>query len=200
MRRDASPPSSPHLGDYDFHDLLRDVRAADGAACARLHDLFSPHLQSVIRHHLARPVEKLYDPVDLEQEVWVTFFADELQRQEFAHADNLTWFLDSMARNTARNVYRRHVAAGKRSLRREVPLGAYPEEAEEWIDPRVDPAGEVAAEDLWQGLLRRVKARDREILAALREGGDAGEVAARAGVSVRTVQRLLLVVRRWIEQ
>jgi len=175
--------------DGEFHQLLRRLLDGDENAAADLVARYSLALRVVIRHHLDSRVRPALDSVDVEQQVWASFFGRALFRDSLEDPDKLRQFLCGMARRKALMASRDHLRH-RRDRRREVPLEAAAAGASL---PAQLPGPEEAAEreDLWLHALGGLPPAWRAALRLLREGHKPAEVAAGLGVCARTLTRVL---------
>jgi RNA polymerase sigma factor (sigma-70 family) len=188
-----SGPSVP-TGDVrleEFREVCEQARAGKPEACEELHRLFSPYVRRTIRRRTHRVLRKLYDTADLLQYVWLAFFLDVLPSRTFQHPRQLVQLLNRLARNEVLNVYRYHVEAQKRDLSREVPLEGEGARSSGNRPTQEEPWRYLAVCDELDWVLHELSEPDRAVLNALRQGDKPEEAAARFGVSVRKVWRIL---------
>src|SRR5205823_773947 len=98
-----------------FQELLDRARTGDAEACASLFRRFGPHVRRVVRRHLSQRLRKVFDSLDLTQDVWASFFAHILPGQDFRTPADLLGFLTGVARHKAIGLHDRQVRTQKRS-------------------------------------------------------------------------------------
>src|SRR5262249_33221570 len=158
---------------------------------------------ALARGRLDALVRQKVDAEDVVQSVFKSFFLRHAEgRWDLGGWDGLWALLTVLTvRKCGRSA--RHYRAARRDARREVSPRA---EADEGLAACADLAREpspeeaaVLAETLEQ-LLAPLDQRDRDIVVLALQGHDTAEVAARAGCSQRSVQRVLLWVRSRLER
>ena len=178
-------PSDPTSA--EFQGLVRRARAGDAEASRHLFNLYQRHVLRAIRPLLHRPLNKAYEEDDLAQEAWLTVFLRVAGGTPFQTPAEFRGYLTGVARNQVLKCSRDCVHTAWHSLAREAPLTA----AELEIAGGNDPSAFLSGEDQWDFLLGQLAPVEVVILTAVRAGDSCGEAADRAGVSHRTVQRLL---------
>ncbi len=171
-----------------FPDLMRRVRAGDGAAAAELVRHYEPAVRRVVRLRLDPRLRRLYDSLDICQAVLGNFFtAAAAGRLELDTPEQLVNLLAVMARNEVLKEGRRQRAA-RRDIRRDTPVGSGIGQVQA-ADPT--PSKEAAARDLVQEVRRRLTP-DESRLAELRDQGhDWAAIAAEVGGSPEALRKKL---------
>jgi RNA polymerase sigma factor (sigma-70 family) len=175
----------------EFREVCEQARAGKPEACEELYRRFSPSVRRTIQRRTHRVLRKLYDTADLLQYVWLAFFLDVLPSRTFQHPQELLRLLNRLARNEVLNVYRYHVEAQKRDLSREVPLEDARARSNRLSSTQEEPSQHLAVCDELDWVLHELSETDRAVLEALRQGDKPEEAAARFGISVRKVWRIL---------
>jgi len=176
-----------------FEELLADVRAGRPGAAQRLYDLYAGHVMRAVRLRLPGRLRSRFDSLDFCQDVWASIFACPPDPDNFATPEKLAAFLMRVAQNKVNMAVRQHIGTQKHDAASEVPLaeaGALPGRQEP-LAPDPTPSAALADRDAWDRLLDRFPPVHRRILVLLREGRTQAEAAAAAGVTTRTVQRVL---------
>jgi RNA polymerase sigma factor (sigma-70 family) len=158
------------LEEQAFRELLRQARAGDEDAAARLVREYEPQIRRRIRVHLApSPLGRLLEPVDICQSVLVAFF-HRLAGGGFHLLQTprqLVHLLLTMARNKLTDHARRQHAR-RRDQRRLDPAAAA--DLDRLPDDSPSPPEVVAGEDFLQEVYRRLSPEERR-LADLRAAG-----------------------------
>lgn len=170
----------------EFEHLLAGCRRREPGAFASLVERYLPHVRAAVRRRLNRRLRARFDSADFTQNVWASFFQMTLDRLDVTTEAALLAYLSRMAEVKVFEEVR-HQHAQKADVRRDVPLGEVPEPS-----GRVPtPSGELAAADRWEALTAGLSARDQDMLGMLREGHTYQAIAARFGLTPKTVQRLM---------
>lgn len=183
--------------------LLAEARQGHGGALGSLLELYTNYLRLLARTQIDLHLRARANPSDLVQETFLEAFRDFGQFRGDTEAEFLAWLRRILVRNLARLV-ERHVKAGKRSVRREVPLDRRLKELEQSAD-RIDAAlvnhgsspncqaqrRELAA--VLADQLARLSEADREVIVLRNlEGLPFEEVARRLGRTPGAVRVLWL--------
>jgi RNA polymerase sigma factor (sigma-70 family) len=189
-----------HDAPEDFAVLMRRARAGCPEAAREVFELFNPHVQRVVRRHLARRLRRRYDSQDFLQAVWASFFLIPAERYTFAHPDDLVNFLARIAANKVIETGRRQLQTLKNDVGRELPIEQLPAgdgpigAAAVSAEPpgrEPTPSQVAIAEERWCLLLRNQPPPRRRVLELLRQGHSLGEAAEQTGVHPKVIQRLL---------
>lgn len=182
---------SDHLS--RFRELMERVRAGSPEAVQELIDRYGALILRVIRRRLHKKLRSKFDSQDFSQDVWASFFAIPPEQFTFERPDILVRFLARMASHKVYDVLRQRLDSQKHDLRREVsmegPAGRLVEEM-----PGCDPTpSQVAiAEEEWEKLMARQPSDcHRTILVLRRRGNTQEQIAAKLGLEVKMVQRVL---------
>jgi RNA polymerase sigma factor (sigma-70 family) len=170
----------------EFESLLAGCRRRESVAFAALVERYLPHVRAAVRRRLNPRLRARFDSADFTQNVWASFFQMSLDRLDLTTEAALVAYLARMAEVKVFEEVR-HQLTRKADVRRDVPLGEVPEPS-----GRVPtPSGEVAAADRWAELTAGLSTRDQDMLGMLRDGHTHQAVAARFGLTAKTVQRLM---------
>jgi RNA polymerase sigma factor (sigma-70 family) len=172
----------------EFHNLLHRVRAGSAEAARILFDRYEPLVRRAARRQLARSLRVYFDSLDCTQDVFASFFTMPADRQRFDSPESFVAYLAEMTRNVVReNVRLRR--AQRRDVRRERAIDGTSAWATAAPDPT--PSQYAIANEKWSRLLDGLPARDRQVVELLRLGHAQAEIAARLGISTRTVRRII---------
>ncbi|QJX01298.1 RNA polymerase sigma factor [Frigoriglobus tundricola] len=168
-------------------DLLEKLRLGDAHAAEQVFTTYEPYLRKVVRRQLTARLRTRFDSLDIVQSAWRDLL------HGFRHAgwrfttvNHLTAFLVRATRNRFIDRYRQHRAA----IERETPL-TWEAQAELARPGAPSPGDLVGAEDLWQRMLDLCPPEHRELLRLRREGVALPDLAARFGLHVGSVRRIL---------
>ena len=184
----------------EFAAMMRRVRAGCPDAAREVFDRFNPHVQRVVRRHLARRLRRHYDSIDFLQAVWASFFLTPADRYTFDCPDDLVGFLATIAANKVIEAYRHQVLTLKNDVGREMPIGQLPAGdlpagpapvSAEPAGREPSPSQVAIAEERWELLLRDQPPLRRRVLELIRQGHSLGEAAEQTGVHPKAIQRLL---------
>lgn len=181
----------------EFAELLQRVRAGDPEASRLLVERYSPHVYRVVRRCLAQRLRRCYDSQDFLQAVWSSFFLVPAERFAFNAPEELIGFLARLATHKVIDAYRGQLASRKRDVGREPALLPIAEADDATNVPARQPtASQLAmADEEWERLVRDQSPGRRHVLELLRLGHTREEVAARTGIHVKAIQRLVRKLR-----
>jgi RNA polymerase sigma-70 factor (ECF subfamily) len=186
-----------------FDDLMARVRAGDEAAASQLFHRFASRLIALARGRLDALVRQKVDPEDVVQSVFKSFFLRHAEGQWDLGGWEGLWALLTVLTVRRCGRHAAHYRRASRDVRREAaprdgenePLAVCAALARE---PSPAEAAELA--DTLGELLTSLDQRDRDIVVFSLQGYETAEVAARAGCSQRSVQRVLQWVRSRLER
>ena len=164
--------------DVPFSDLVRRVRAGDGAAAAELVRRYEPALRVAVRVRLSDPsLRRVLDSMDVCQSVLANFFVRAAAGQfDLDRPEQLLGLLATMARNKVTNLALRERAARRGGGRVRGGLGGA-----DCADPGPSPSQVVAGDELLRAFRDRLSPEECR-LADRRAGGLAwAEIAAEVG-------------------
>jgi RNA polymerase sigma factor (sigma-70 family) len=183
------PAPRPDLPPDSFQGLIEHAAAGKTGACQRLYDQYHDIVLGVVRRHLQRRLRTMLDSIDVTQNVWKSLFGILQGGQPFAGPNEFLAYLTGIARNKTLLENRQAIEVEKRSLSHEEPLAKHAGEVIERPDPAASPTDRAAIADEWDKFLQSVPEDVRLAFVALRRGESQADVAARLGVSVRTLRR-----------
>jgi RNA polymerase sigma-70 factor (ECF subfamily) len=172
-----------------FQDLIRRVRAGDGAAAAELVRLYEPTIRRVARVRLADPrLRRLFDSQDVCQSVFGSFFVRAaLGEYDLQTPEQLLNLLVAMSRKKAIDQGRR-AAAARRDFRRVEPAEGHEQRL---TDAQPSPSQEVAGAELLAEFRRRLSEEERRLADARAAGRDWEQIAAEHGRSAEALRKQL---------
>jgi RNA polymerase sigma factor (sigma-70 family) len=179
----------------ELKQFLARIRAGDEDAARELLRRYEAKVRLVVRRQLPKLMRSRFDSQDFVQSIWGSFFRRIKDSPlELQDAGNLIGFLARAARNKVIDEYRR-ASSRKHDMRREESMWEGAEHRE--LADAAETASEVAeaSEALVQlrGLLPENR---REVLELKAAGFSTAEIAARLGLSERTVRRVIEDLRR----
>jgi RNA polymerase sigma factor (sigma-70 family) len=179
----------------EFGLLMERVRAGCPDATAEVFHRYSPHIRRIARRRLHQRLRAQFDSQDFAQAVWASFFLTPADRYTFETPDQLMGFLARLTCHKVVEAARQRLGTRKYDAAREVPLAqlAHLDRDHEYVPAGRDPTpSQVAiANERWERLLSGQPPHARRALELLRDGMTQREVAARVGLSCRSVKRLL---------
>jgi RNA polymerase sigma-70 factor (ECF subfamily) len=166
--------------------LLHRLGRGDLAAAEQVFVTYEPYLRKVVRRLLPAYLRARFDSIDVVQSVWADLL-DRLAQADwrFEGPGQLHAFLVTVTRNRFLDRVRQHKASLAREARaaRAAALPSAP--------------GEVAqAGELWQRMLALCPPAHRDVLHLKREGYAVDEIAARTGLHVGSIRRILATLAR----
>jgi RNA polymerase sigma factor (sigma-70 family) len=167
--------------------LVEQLNRGDDAAAEQVFRTYEPYLRKVVRRLLPAHLRPKFDSVDVVQSVWADVFAAfRAGGLRFGSVAQLRAFLVRATRNRFIDRVRQHQTAASH----ERPGGA------DDLDglpgrPHPRPSEVLAADELWDQLVRLCPHEHRELLQMSRHGATAAEIAARVGLHEGSVRRIL---------
>ncbi len=184
-------------------DLVARWRAGDQQAAAELFHRYANRLVGLARNHLSRRVGQRFDPEDIVQSVFRSFFADaQAGRYDIQRGGDLWRLLVTITLGKTRN-QAKHSRRAKRSVEREQGFGS--EDSLLGLQPDVlarapTPLHAAALVDELEQLMARLTPPDRRIVELRLQGYKLAEIAGLVERSQRTVCRVLEEVKQELEQ
>lgn len=188
-----------------FHVFFSELRRGNPDACKRLLRQYTIRLSSLARANLDERIRGRLDPEDIIQSVFRSFFRRLNQGElniDFGEWNGLWSLLAQMTILKCRAQVEFH-RAQKRDVRREVvATSVIADDADELADnwepicPEPTPQETAAVVDMIESILRGLPTdQHRQALAMRLEGLGSNEIARTLGVTVRSVQRSLKLIR-----
>lgn len=171
--------------DATDHSLLRRLRAGEDDAATALYLRYADHLRALAARQSSPALATRLDPDDIVQSVFRTFFRRvNTSSYDVPAGDDLWRLFLVIALHKIRNAAAHH-RAGKRDVRQSVPLGD------------ADPAAGADENSLTvlrlvvEDSIARLPEPARELVRLRIDGHEVADIAARAGRSKRSVERVL---------
>jgi RNA polymerase sigma-70 factor (ECF subfamily) len=173
-----------------FEDLMRRVRAGDGAAATELLRRYEPTIRRVVRVRLVDArLQRLFDSMDICQSVFGSFFVHAaLGDYELATPEQLLGLLVSMSRKKVIDKSRR-AGAARRDYRR-MTEGTEGQE-KHWAATDPSPSREAAGRELLEEVRRRLTDQERQIADRRAAGHNWPEIAAELGAKPDALRKQL---------
>jgi len=168
-------------------DLLERLCHGDVAAAEQVFVTYEPYLRKVVRRQLPARLRARFDSIDIVQSAWRDLLHGfRAAGWRFVNTAQLQAFLVKVTRNRFIDRYRQHSAAldRERSLAEVHPHDLPP-------TPQPEPSQVAEAEDLWERMLALCPPEHHELLRLKRAGVPLPEIAARTGLHVGSVRRVL---------
>lgn len=168
-------------------DLLERLCNGDVAAAEQVFVAYEPYLRQVVRRQLPSRLRVRFDSLDIVQSAWRDLL-DGFRSAgwRFANTRQLQAFLVKTTRNRFIDRCRQH---SPHLDREEWLTDLEPHEAP--VDQHPQPPQEAEANDLWERMLALCPAEHRELLRLKRAGVPLPDIAARTGLHVGSVRRVL---------
>jgi len=168
-------------------ELLEKLCQGDMEAAEQVFVAYEPYLRQVVRRQFPARLRTRFDSHDILQSAWGDLLHGFRKAGwRFETSAQLRAFLVKVTRNRFIDRCRQHGAAVERERPlTELAAGDCPQAGE-------PPPSELAqAEDLWQRMLALCPAEHRPLLRLKREGAPLPEIAARTGLHIGSVRRIL---------
>jgi RNA polymerase sigma factor (sigma-70 family) len=168
------------------------LRRGEPEAARELCERYGAHVVRVVRRRLDKKLRAKFDSADFAQAAWASFFVNPTHQFAFERPEELIAFLANLAHDKVVDALRQRYRTRKYDINRERSLaGSAAAAAAEVADGQPTPSQVAAARERWDRLLEGQPAHYQLILTLLRQGYTQAEVARQAGVTERTVRRLL---------
>jgi RNA polymerase sigma factor (sigma-70 family) len=183
-----------------FTRLIEQFHAGDREAVAALYAEYGGVVREAVRRRLPDRLRKEYDSLDFAHDVWASFCHLPSGQHTFASPAELGGFLTKVAYNKVIDVCRRRFETQGYDVTREQPIGGQPGGADLPVpDRRPTPSQWAIAGEKWAVVAASLPPHHVAVIERLREGYTQEEVAAMAGVTARTVRRIVDRVRELCE-
>ncbi|HVS37726.1 MAG TPA: sigma-70 family RNA polymerase sigma factor [Gemmataceae bacterium] len=179
--------------DDEFRRLMERVRAGCPQAARDMCNRYGGYIHIVVRRRLNQRMRAQYDSLDFLQDVWASFFGA-ADKYDFADPQSLIKHLAGIALHKVTDEYRRRFRSKKYNVSREQSLDIIDARSRPVLDPPVrdpTPSQVAIAKERWERILDGQTNRSRMVLELLRLGYTHEEIAARTGLHVKVIQRLL---------
>jgi RNA polymerase sigma-70 factor (ECF subfamily) len=175
-----------------FHDLMERVRQGSQEAGQELYQLYGHHILHVVRRKLHAKLRPKFDSIDFVQDVWASFFADQLRQRTFSTPEELIAFLASVARHKVVDAFRQRMQRRKYNITREHSLdGSAAFQVEKLIGPDPTASQVAVAKEAYDKMTNGQPDRYRRIVELLRQGHSHEEIADTLGLNEKTIRRLV---------
>jgi len=176
--------------DDEFRRLMERARAGCPDAAKELYDRYSGPIRRAVRRRLHQRLRPQYDSLDFLQDVWASFFVAPEELFTFDDPVSLVRCLSRIAHRKVAMAYRGRFQTSKRDMNREQPLaGSGPVQEPPMRGPT--PSQVAMANERWEQLLAGKSEPCRVMLEMLRQGHSHTEIAARTGLHLKMIQRLM---------
>jgi RNA polymerase sigma-70 factor (ECF subfamily) len=168
-------------------ELLELLCQGDADAAQQVFITYEPYLRRVVRRQLTERLRVRFDSTDVVQSIWRDLL-DGFRKAgwRFTNTNQLQAFLVKVTRNRFIDRCRQHSPALEREeWLREVNPSELPPA------PQPDPSQVAEANDVWERLLALCPAEHRQLLELKRAGLPLPQIAARTGLHVGSVRRIL---------
>lgn len=189
-----------HAQFEQFEKLMAQLAAGSEDAAWEIAETYTPHILRAVRTKLPAAIRPKLDSQDFAQIVWASLL---LKRSSLCHVKTpaqLVALLASLAHHKVIDVYRHYTTSRIRDFRRETPLGAIVDQAEQdsreqanrvLFDRGPSPSHVAGVREKWNIVSGQLTARDREVLRMRVKGHTYVEIAEHMNISQTTVRRVL---------
>lgn len=179
-----------------FTELLERLHQGEPAALATLYAEYGGVVREAVRRRLPDRLRKEYDSLDFAQDVWASFCQLPPGKHDFATPEDLGGFLARIAYNKVIDICRRRFGTQGYDVTREQSLVRTADGAEIPVPGReATPSQWAIADEKWNAIAASLPPHHLAVVERLREGYTHEEVAAMAGITDRTVRRIVERVR-----
>ncbi len=191
------------IHDDDFADLMDRAVSGDPAAIGDLVARFEPEVRMMVRSRLPRKLRTRYDSLDFVQAVWTSFLPELLEHpRDFDSVEHFRKFLAGMVRNKVYEQHRRLTRTAKYNVTREQSLYVRRGDREvlrDVVSTEPSPSEEAQGHDRLEQLIAGRSPLEVAVVTLRKQGMTHDEIAARTGMSERSVRRIIESVRSQME-
>ena len=179
-----------------FTELLERLHQGEPAALATLYAEYGGVVREAVRRRLPDRLRKEYDSLGFAQDVWASFCQLPSGKHDFATPEDLGGFLARIAYNKVIDICRRRFGTQGYDVTREQSLVRTADGADIPVPGReATPSQWAIAGEKWNAIAASLPPHHLAVVERLREGYTHEEVAAMAGITDRTVRRIVERVR-----
>jgi len=188
-----------------FAELIERVQAGDPQALAAMYAAYGAFVRGAVRRRLPHRLRKEFDSIDFAHDVWLSLCHCDFERYQFATPGELQGFLATVARNKVMDVCRRRIMGRVHNVTRERQLAHEPDTDDDRDRDNIalsrdpTPSQLAVADERWQEIAAALPPFQLTIVERIREGFSHEEVAVMAGITDRTVRRIVARVQRLCE-
>jgi RNA polymerase sigma-70 factor (ECF subfamily) len=183
--------------DLPFTDLMRRLQEGDAEAAQAVFDQYARRLVRLAAARLPRLLSAKFDPEDVVQSVFKSFFTRQADARFTLDGPDSLWALLTFltVRKCGHRV--RHFRAARRDVRRETGPAADPNPSTCWDMPAPEPtpAEAVLLAETLHEVLQGLPPAQRTIVQFRLEGYSFEEISQKVGCTERTAYRVLEKVR-----
>lgn len=181
------PEAHPNLT-----ELLEQVRGGSEDAARTLVEEYGSHILRVVRRRMQRSLRARFDSDDFVQAVWASFFARRDAFAELEDQDGLVALLGKLACNKVIEELRRRIKIERKRLGERLAFDHNDPPPHAALAGRAPTPSQVAiAKETWNQLAAGRPEVYQRVLSLRQQGLANDEIAARLGVSEKTIRRLL---------
>jgi RNA polymerase sigma factor (sigma-70 family) len=176
----------------EFAELWGRVLAGDRDAARDFHALYGTYILYAVRRKLHKRLRSKFDSLDFVQDVWASFFTDNLNQLAFNSPEDLIKFLTSMARKKVLQAGRTRLRQQKYNVHREeISLNTGLRGGDAFPAVQSTPSEILMSREEWLRFLNKQPPVHRAIFILLRLGKSSATIAEELGISQRSVNRVL---------
>lgn len=181
------------MAETSSQSLVNEYRTGSDRAATEIHERYVARLISLARGHVAARLASRFDPEDIVQSAYRSFFVRARAGQfELNQAGDLWRLLAQITLNKLRSQVEWH-SASRRDPRREQSSESAPPDL---FREEPTPLEVVAAIDNLESLMRQLSPQMRFVLERRLQGDSNAEIASALGRTDRTVRRILAEIAR----
>jgi len=183
-----------------FQGIMGKLKAGDSVAAADVHQRYADRLVQLARRRLAKRYQTKFDPDDVVQSAFHSFFRRHAEGQfEFESWDNLWSLLTSITiRKCGRRV--KSYNSAKRDIQREHVLNADADMAALGASREPTPDDAALLEETLDQLLSELSPDQQQVLILKLQNYSNEEISEKIGRTERTVYRVLTLIRQRLQE
>lgn len=183
--------------DWEFAQLIEQVRAGSQQAAWTLVEKYSRHVQRFVRRSLHQRLRSKFDSLDFVQIVWGSFFRCPERLHGMVKVEQLIAYLATLARFKVLGEVRRRLQTEKYNLNREEPMSQQDCATAEPVSLTPTPSAVAVAKERWELLLADEPDHVRQIVELRLQGTTYTEIADHLKIHERTARK---TIKRLLQQ
>ncbi|MEX2559942.1 MAG: sigma-70 family RNA polymerase sigma factor [Pirellulales bacterium] len=178
--------------DRRFAELMEGIRNGSQEAANQLVAEYGEYVERAVRRMLNKKMRRQFDSADFTQAVWTSLFSDPAFFERVDGPESLARYVLGAGRNKVTEEFRRLLQTRKYNVNRERSLDGSAEYDALQVAARQPTPSQVAAtNEALARAMAKLPLHYQEIFRLRRSGMTQAEIAARTGLHIRTVQRVI---------
>lgn len=175
-----------------FAELMERIRSGSQDAAREMVEEYGEYVERAVRRMLNKKMRRQFDSSDFTQAVWSSLFSDPANFEKVHGPEDLVRYVFGTGRNKVVEEFRRLLQTGKYNVNRERSLdGSAEYEAIQLAGRDPSPSEVASTNEALARTMGKLPLHYQEIFRLRQQGMTQAEIAARTGLHIRTVQRVI---------